>query len=256
MCFILIGMLLALEAVSNADSNNEFPIQIADFMIHNGVTFGMSKEEVKEFEQNNGFSPTERSLYYSFFEEGEYMGAKTSALVIEGSIAGIDDSRINYYFDDVSGELFGVLYTFKGGNVYAAGGRENPEIENEYRTLASQLEKKYSGLWEDCNPKDYPKIIDVTHGHGVFTYAMTPKRIRVNDQQWIYITHYLGLVYMDGFSIDTLLSGTGEHYLEYRLISNDDLIDSEAVEAERKEREAQEQREIEEEKMRQLNSDL
>ena len=88
------------------------------FTLHNGITFGMTADEVIQQEQAAGF---------------EYTVDNQSArkLIIIGKVAGYDETSINYIFAD-DGTLSCMQYTFHNGNQSSV-----------YQAMENTLAKKY-----------------------------------------------------------------------------------------------------------------
>jgi len=75
-----------------------------EFTIHNGVSFGMKKEEVIERESNAGVSFEEATNWSNFFDNDVFRIESEST-----SVAGRDDSMIAYLFDS-AGSMNSTLY--------------------------------------------------------------------------------------------------------------------------------------------------
>ena len=106
-----------------------------DFTLHSGVTFGMSREEVKKVEEENGFTVDEESLACTYYgSNGSYLTKETKGFKIEGSMAGISSSILYYYFDE-NGKLFGMLYYL------------GDKDEESYKDINELINAKYSAYW-------------------------------------------------------------------------------------------------------------
>ncbi len=80
-----------------------------EIIMHSGVKFGMTIDEVIDAEGKNGFQSKKEDLYDILYSDDEiYAEYKSERIAIQGTIAGIDASRIYYYFDN-NGKLFEVV---------------------------------------------------------------------------------------------------------------------------------------------------
>ena len=96
------------------------------FTIHSGTTFGMSKEEVKACEDNNGY------IYKDVTDNPNYTHCLYNHDVwsIEGSLAGVNRAKIAYHF--MGGSLDACVYQFDG---------------KEFATdVISKLKQKYGSI--------------------------------------------------------------------------------------------------------------
>lgn len=84
----LISILLILSIITVGIVGNALA---DDFSVRNGIHFGMTVDEVKALEKNNGVA--EEDIYLDKFN-GDYY-----CVGLNTSIAGIDDSRLLYQFD-------------------------------------------------------------------------------------------------------------------------------------------------------------
>ena len=126
---LMVAMLFSLSAFAEEE----------EFTLHSGVKFGMTLEEVKTCEENAGFT------FREYFD-GSYC--------IEGKIAGIDESQINYYF--VDGALVQGLYTFPVASPQAH--HQSIDVSRaDYAAISDLLNEKY-GVSEYCTltSKIYP----------------------------------------------------------------------------------------------------
>lgn len=120
----LVVLFICIAGISSAE----------DFTLHSGVVFGMTREEVKAKEKEKGFSPSETQLEYTFYEEdGGYYQMKTNALSIDGSMVGIANSHLYYYFDE-DNKLFAAVYSFGTDEEYPV---------TTYNDIQALLENKY-----------------------------------------------------------------------------------------------------------------
>ena len=240
--FILLVILVSLIGSTVAE----------EYTFHSGITFGMTKDEVIDAEKANNFTYQEEVYPFAYYDDnGTYMGENVKIPVIKGSIAGIQDSEIYYYFDK-SDKLIEIVYAFKGCTVYDM----NEDILNQYDTIENQLKKNYASVWKDCT-ENFPSSVDAID-NGRITYKQTSHKIELNDYETIYIKHSLTYAKLSGSNLSAteLLLGTGSHYLSYRLEKNNDIKAIEEAKKEQEERERKQKEDAEKEKQEQLNSDL
>ena len=105
------------------------------FKLHNGITFGMSRSEVKKIEGDEGF--TTEDVEDKTYGSKNYGKPDPKYLNVYGRIAGIDDSRILYYFDD--SKLFFCRYFFSDG----ATNKSNEVVAADYVMISNALIEKY-----------------------------------------------------------------------------------------------------------------
>ena len=121
---VVISMLLIPESIAEA------------FTIHNGVTFGMSKEEVTTIETNSGF-PVETISEMGALTGGYPMDCPLHSgeyLQIKGTIAGIDDAKVEYHFNENGLE----------SAIYILGASRNEgACDSVYKALNDALQNKY-----------------------------------------------------------------------------------------------------------------
>ena len=228
--------------------------------LHSGVEFGMTMDEVKAAEEKNGFEAVIKELHYTdFLADGTYEWRAKDGLMVAGSIAAIDNSRI-YYYSDASNRLIGAVYLFRCEDAYPFennNARGNTNINNEYNLIQEQLEKKYSSVWEECNIDHYPKYIDGIRDKftGVY-YIPNSFRIKVSDNEYIYITHCIKFLQMGSGNLYDMIDLSGLHYLEYRYFTQDEIEKQEAAfEKNRQDKKAAQEAE-EEKKQSQLDNDF
>lgn len=224
-----------------------------DFSFHSGVKLGMTRDEVISAEKTNKCSCQSEDLKLAYYtSSGEYMWKTVPGLVVNGSIAGIPDSQVYYYFDE-SDKLFNVLYIFKRGTAQDL----NEEIVTQYNTIENQLTQKYSTIWEYCLGDDYPSNVDAIDSRGTINKHSAHK-IRINENESLYIYHRLSHAEFEGYDLDeqALLMGTGRHFLDYRLVKDDEIEAIEKSISEKEEKERKKQEDAEKEKQQQLDSDI
>ena len=193
---------------------NNAPL-IPDFTLHSGTYFGLTVDEVIAKEKERKFSPSRTSLFYTFYDElGNYKKAKTSAITLFGSMAGISGSKLDYYFDK-GGKLFAAVYKF---------GDHDP---SSYATIQGALSNKYSNVWHSTAKFEYPTILDCYFEDipKYKVYYVDLHYIDISETHRVYICHALVYPTVAGYSdVENLIFG-GAHFLEYRLVSNVELED-------------------------------
>ncbi len=97
-----------------------------DFTIHNGVSFGMTKEEVIRTENDYGIKLEEATGWNNFFDNDVFRLESEST-----SVAGRDDSTIAYLFDSTGG---------MNSTLYIADDFLKESIDND-RVIATLMEK-------------------------------------------------------------------------------------------------------------------
>lgn len=248
--FTIIITLVSVSAIAETIKGDDV------FSIRNGITFGMTKGEIQNIETSDNKSVLEKELEYTYFDEnGEYRRTTTSGLRITGSLAGIENSILDYYFKN--DELFAVTYYF--------GGLPNPNgilnlntnIQNDYDVIQELLESKYSQIWISVDKNDmYPRITDciyTDYGYAKFK-EIDCYYIQLSDGSRIYINHVLFYKPITGSMEYDLM--TGVHFLEYRLVTCEEMNTNNKNIAEKAENEVNEQIEDTTEKANQLESDL
>ena len=206
---ILLAMIIAMASVSALAE---------EFTLHSGTKFGMSLDEVKSIETSNGYTVENTSLKYAFYDtDGKYYSKATNALQIKGTMAGIENSTLSYYFND-NNELFAAVYKFgplvHEGNIV------------EYADIQNTLSQKYSEKWEEVGEGDYPRILDCLYnelGYDRRIYSMDTYSIENSDNSQIHINHALFYQIISGLSDIDCANLGGRHYLEYRLLSAEEL---------------------------------
>lgn len=231
----LISMLLAI--IISMASVSAFA---EEFTLHSGTKFGMTRDEVKAIETSKGYTVENTSLKYSFYDtDGEYYFKETNALKIKGSMAGVENSNLYYYFND-NNELFAAVYKF--------GEFANNNNVGEYFDIQNTLSQKYSENWQEVSASEkYPRIIDCFYNELVqnpTVYSLDMYSIENPDNSQIHINHILCYPKLTGQSDNSCLRIVGEHYLEYRLLSAEELSANEEAmgrkaAAEEEERQAQ-----------------
>jgi len=142
-----------------------------EFTIHSGTTFNMTIDEVIEAEKTAGFSPKRESggsKETFYFCKGKH---SDEYVYVKGQIAGQQDSRIIYHFDNETGILNAAVYTF-----YYSGTKV-------YQTLRNTLINKYG------EPFDFSTI-------NVWLKYLKPDALNV----LMYASCYANVTYYNGDS--------------------------------------------------------
>lgn len=230
------------------------PELASDFSLHSGVTFGMTIDEVIEAEYANGFLGKKENLTYAYYGyAGDYRKKEIQGLIINGSIAGIENSYIYYYFND-SKKLIEAIYVFgkpQSNNLV------DDSLLSQYDIIEKQLGKKYSNDWTDVNSL-FPTSLDALVSENSVIYKCSNHKIKQNGEASVYLSHWL-TTYNDtdqAYDLDFLLSSTGKHYLSYRVIEDKTIEKQSEIEREKEEKEKEEKEELEKEKEQQLNDDI
>lgn len=131
-----------------------------DFTLHSGVSFGMTLEEIKKIEEDAGFSTD--------------IPDNNAYLQVYGKIASIENSAINYYFDNnkmnIAKYRFGKDSTDRGSN--------------EYSLIQESLNNRYgsaSGLPDGFHTKQFNEDMKNIVGDGITTNDGTITR----DEGWL-----------------------------------------------------------------------
>ena len=184
-----------------------------EFTLHSGVRFGMTQEEVIAKETEKGFSPYATTMKYTYYDEnGGYYKGDTNALSIAGSMAGIANSHLYYYFDE-NNKLFAAVYEFGGELMIEA-----------YNDIQATIEKKYN---EQKTQEEYKvtHVVDTFYG-GMWTgkvYAFKDIQIKLDNGSIITITHALFYPDTSTGAEGNLKFGYGRHYLEYHLSTREEI---------------------------------
>lgn len=219
----------------------------ADFPLHSGVTFGMTRNEVKKLEEENGFTVNETSLTYTYYDsDGSYLGKNTAGFYIDGSMAGISSSTLYYYFDE-NGKLFGMVYKF------------GDHDEESYKDIKSLINDKYSNS-AASNSRNIANITDVFFSrttNATISYDLHDSRqIELLDGSRIQIKHMIFYSNLPGFSKEMNIMYSGKHYLEYRYASAEELDATEIALGLKYQHEEEQQQKEEEERNNQRNNDI
>ena len=219
---------------------------IDEFTLHSGTTFGMSLSEVKAKEEAKGFSPSETKLAYMLYDNnGEYTAKQTDGLVMFGSVAGISDSRVNYYHIGSQKKLFDMVYVFGDHSTDA------------YTDIQQLLENKYSQQWvrnDGTAPSNLVYFFNNMTNGAVKSYEKY--YIQYNDTYRIYITHGLYYNNLPRYTEDYNLFFSGEHYLEYRIVSKYELESIQEAMRKKHEQELTERQQRENEIQQERNNDI
>ncbi len=217
-----------------------------EFTLHSGVHFGMTIEEVKKAELNKGYSATEQKMPYTFFDQnGDYDYSYTDSLTVSGSMAGISDSKLYYYFNEKN-QLFAVLYEF-GDHSYSSYNDIQSLINNKYS------DKKAPNEYEVASLLPLFAAGKLTDGK---IYDYDTMQLELEDFSRIAIAHTLMYSQVPGYDKESNLLFGGKHWLEYHFYTIEE-IESVNGAIERKEQiEKELQQKEEEERERQRNEDI
>ncbi len=184
-----------------------------EFALHSGVQFGMTVDEVVELEEKSGF---ECKVYD---ENSEYsgLGPNEHEVRVEGKIASIDESSIEYYF--VDNALTIAWYEF--GNSGWGGFSYSPD---DFDTVETALVNKYgepncpTGLFDSFAFTDDVESITHCQECDVYgdcdIYGLSNWLIPLNDNACIFIEHYL----ISAEFVDDPSFADGYHTLCYQVM--------------------------------------
>lgn len=102
-----------------------------DFSVRNGIQFGMSVDEVKQLEKDNGMPD------YNLYLEDNYGIYTYFCLGYDTSLAGIDGSRLIYCFDNKTNRLKEIKYEL--GSRY----KDSEKAMSIYKTVTETMIQKY-----------------------------------------------------------------------------------------------------------------
>ena len=202
------------QSETDSESHDQPLVSSVDeFTLHSGVKFGMTRDEVIKIEEAKGFTTSDWPTVYLYYDdEGNYTGWKTYALLVMGSMAGMPDSQLYYYFDE-DDKLFSAVYRFGEHDIKA------------YDEIKSLLDEKYSSMKADT---DYiiASNIDYFYNEEVVDAKisrLSSFQIELEDGSRISVKHILMYPGVLGYDEETSLLFGGHHYLEYRLSTIDEL---------------------------------
>lgn len=168
MLFVLVS---CSETTSTTKANNSQTQrkenESEEFIVHSGVKFGMTKDDIYALEKDAGFSPEEAD--------------KGDRILVKGYIAGYDDTSLYYSFTDDKMET--ALYCFFPDDDHA---------ESTYQNLNSVLTGKYGDPFTSNNGKieyiDFGvESYDALHGLKTAQKSLTCNI--QNSKQWIIPVH-------------------------------------------------------------------
>lgn len=160
--FFVITLFIALLVLSSCASNNSNDSVTTKnamskrFSIRNGITFGITKDQVIQVEEKNGLTLEEN-------EEGELTGTT--------NIAGFDNCRVFYSFSE--GELCSVAYHWTRSTIQDEEVRQiktfYQEAQKIYDSLEKSLSEKYTSIGklessESISYVDFGTIKDIVPG--------------------------------------------------------------------------------------------
>lgn len=200
-----------------------FSICLADdFTTHNGVIFGMSKDEVKQKESAGGFSLETTDADFS-------RTSGVSVLMGKGKIAGIDPGTVFHVFDR-NDELFSTFYML---------GMNDSLEQSDYDSVENALKKKYGDQDKAWLPIAY------SIGFEPLNYALqyvTDPSVPADYSSWLIPLDDGNYVVISHFAISASLYGINLywHIVGYQ-VYNSDVISSELNRIQNKINENQEQ---------------
>lgn len=150
-----------------------------EFTLHNGTTFGMSKQEVQQIEAAKGFS-LEVDGYHGYLHG-------------TGRIAGIDNTGLTYHFENDA--LYHMEYSFKASS-YADAVDNFTAVENGLTSKYGTT--KYSSIsgmafpsFADELPFEGVSIRTATGGRDELRHDYTHRLITLSNGKHIFIQHYI-----------------------------------------------------------------
>lgn len=178
-----------------------------DFTLHSGVKFGMSLNEVRTCESENGFT-LEKYLSGNTYNTNS------------GKIAGLDSSRIYYSFD--GDKLVQAKYEFPTGSDYAYN-QSVEESKSDYAKISDLLNEKYGiSEYNTLTGKIYAvsKMIDT--GDAVLTCSSFGEHDlwKQSDRAWAN-TDYTTISYEEWLIEQPDGSGIYIHHCLYKNANND-----------------------------------
>ena len=246
--FVLLSLLVVLlsSSICFAESITQ-ELSVDDFSLHGGITFGMTREDVRKAESNNGFEANDKSLTYTYYDsDGKYRSAECDGLYVYGSMAGISGSKLYYYFDD-EGKLFAAVYEFGNHDM------------NSFNDIDELVVKKYSSIKAN-DTRTMPSILDVYYSNitrasfGSDTYKSL--QFELSDGSRIQIEHAIFYSDVPGYSKEMNIMFGGHHYLEYQFTSAEELDEISIALREKQKNEEEQRQKEEEERERQRNNDI
>lgn len=216
---------------------------IDGFSLHSGVKFGMTTDEVRKIEKENGFSPSKAEAPFLYYDaNGTYMIANYNCLSIMGSMAGYPSSFLTYYFD-ANDKLVAAIYNF------------SEHDKKAYNEIQSQIITKYSSM-----NKKYKTATNIDYFLNELPDGKVPEYDKIhvlcNKDYIITITHALIYDEVSGYNEAACLEFGGKHYLEYRFSTVEELEKTNAAIDKKKEKEKEEKQKKEEERERQKQNDI
>lgn len=231
-----------------------------EFTLHNGTKFGMTMEEVSSIEKEKGYEVEETTARYIFVnkEDGETYSGPAPVLKISGSMAGVPDSTLYYYFED--DKLFAVLYEFQNRDE-EHNGIYTSLTYSDYDEIQSSLEKKYTGEWSYTGTTGMSELPLFLSEKKVGTYKGSVARIAsteypIDEKGTVYINHAIMYTSVDGSSEELCVIVSGSHYLEYRYESLESQKESDEAIADKESREQEEELQRQQKQEAERDNDL
>ena len=199
-------------AATQAPAATSIP-STSEFTLHSGVAFGMTIKEVESCERSAGFTLMDYDRY------GDYATDRAKTIKeINGKIAGIDYSYIDYMFDS-DGKLYSATY-WLGPEIL------NEQIKEDFETIDSALKSKYGepdDLWLPVVKRlgfeadHFPELwgIEIPEDHyPVYSSWL----IEQGDGTCVVIVHYRQTVLISGETLSFNF-----HILGYQLFSVEEI---------------------------------
>lgn len=165
------------------------------FYLHNGTTFDMSFDEIKETEKNSGV------------ELKEEINATSAFLTATDTIAGQPNSRLEYYFSN--GKLKEMRYVFvsygKKAQITAFDTIENGLIKKYGETEYSSITGASYPAVEGFSPFDNQRL---SGSEQFIRLDYSQRLIKISDTQYVFIQHYVSEYRFSGYG----LSGSNSSY--------------------------------------------
>lgn len=241
------------------------------FTLHSGVTFGMTKQEVIEKEAENGFECENRELSCFVYDvaTAEMEEKTVEGLIVYGSVAGINNSTIQYHFDS-EGRLFEAVYCFAQEIEYinyALGSRivTNGDNYDNYEILKTALQDKYKDA--ELQTADDDPIVTLINDYTAKLYTQNASvtiseeevyRIQVSDLDQVYIMH-VRPTFSNTVSYGALgyqIQNKIGDYIVYRLVPNEEVLQVNNAKHAKEEQEQMDAIVEEERKMEERRNDL
>lgn len=181
------------------------------FTLHSKVIFGMTPDEVASCEKEAGFTLSDQNIEY---------GTPKAKLAkkVEGTIAGIDNSEIHYYFDNDK-KLYSATYWL---------GSQLSSTKAEFETIDAALVKKYGASNDIYLPiverigfesNDYLSLWGLSRKKNVYP-LYSSWLIQQDEDSYIAIVHYFETGSI-GYGLNTTFHIIGYQYYSADEINNE-----------------------------------